>query len=237
MRSILIALFVFLISTTTVDAQIMLNQIDTFESGIASWQNPSGLATVQLGGPAGPSDHFMRIATNGGNSGPGSLLIAFNQSQWIGDYTAQNVGAIEMDLKNINFPNSGAGMSVRIVFRSGTGGSSEPAYVSNAFNVLSDGIWHHAVYFLNEANFTPVNSPPSFASMLAGGNADFRILHNPVANSIGASTVPIAAQLGVDNIHALPVPEPGSLAFCGIALACGLQRHRRQIRAKRIIAA
>ena len=41
-------------------AQIMLNQIDTFESGIANWQNLAGLASVQTGGPGGVSQSLRR---------------------------------------------------------------------------------------------------------------------------------------------------------------------------------
>jgi PEP-CTERM motif-containing protein len=226
MRLILVTL-VAVCMASSASAQVILGQTDDFETGIANWTNPAGLATVQLGGPAGASDHFMRIATTGGSSGPGHQLIAFNQTQWIGDYTSQNIGAIEMDLKNINYPNGGAGMSVRIALRTSSGGSSTPAWVSDPFTLLADNNWHHAVYFLNETNFTPINSPPSFATVIGGGNMDFRILHNPLADAIGASTFPFAAQLGVDNIHAAPVPEPSSLFLCGIALVFGIRRFRR----------
>jgi hypothetical protein len=228
MRLKTLAILVVFLAESMSQAQVMLNQIDNFESGIANWINPAGLATVQLGGPAGATDHFLRIATNGAVAGSGSLLVAFNQTQWIGDYSAQNIGSIEMDLKNINFPNSGAGMSVRIALRTDTLGASTPAYVSDPFTLLADNNWHHAVYLLNEANFTPVNSPPPFASVLAGGNMDFRILHNPLAEAIGASTFPIAGQLGVDNIRAAPVPEPGSFALCGIALSIAVGGFRRR---------
>lgn len=217
-----------LLATSEGHAQVLLNQVDTFESGLANWQNMAGLASVQLGGPAGAADHFLRLATNGAAAGPGSLMIGFNQAQWVGDYTAQNITAIEMDLKNINYPNLGAGMSVRIVLRTDVTGASTPAYVSNSVTVLADNAWHHAVFALDAGNFTAVGSPPppSFASVLAGGNMDFRILHNPSAAAIGASTAPIAGELGIDNIQAVGIPEPGSITLCGIALLIATGRYR-----------
>lgn len=221
--------------TSAVQAQVVLNQVDNFESGIANWENNAGLASVQLGGPGGGSDHFLQLASNGSTGGPGSLLVGFNQSQWIGDYVTQGITAIEMDLKNINYPNAGAGMSVRIVFRTGTGGASTPAYVSNPLTLLADNSWHHAVFQLDQSQFTAVGVPlpPSFSSVIGGDNMDFRILHNPVAAAIGASTPPVAAQLGIDNIRAVGVPEPCSLALCGIgfvAMTCCRAAQRLRLR-------
>jgi hypothetical protein len=227
MRLTMLALTLAAIFASPGRTQVILNQIDTFESDIANWQNGAGFGTVQTGGPGGAADHFLQLATNGATGGAGSLLVGFNQNQWIGDYTSQGVTAIEMDLKNINYA---AGMSIRIAFRTGTGGSNTPAYVSNAFAVPQDNAWHHAVFPLSAANFTGVNNPPTFASVLAGGNQDFRILHNPIANAIGAATSPTAAQLGIDNIHAIAIPEPGSLILCGIAFIGTVGGYRRRNR-------
>jgi len=228
MRSMILSLAVLFAGTGLGTAQVVVNQTDTFEGGIANWQNPPGFASVQSGGPGGAADHFLQVQTNGQAGGSGSLLVTFNQNQWTGNYTTQGVSAIEMDLNNLNYPNGGAGMSIRIVFRTGTGGEATPAPVSNAFSLPSDGAWHHAVFPLNAANFTPINSPPSFATVLAGGNQDFRILHNPSVSEIGASTSPVSALLGIDNIHAMAVPEPGALALCGAAAVAALVRRSRR---------
>jgi hypothetical protein len=225
MRLRIIAFTVASMLASSGRAQVIQNQIDTFESGIANWQNSAGFGTVQAGGPGGAADHFLQLATNGATSGMGSLLVGFNQNQWIGNYTAQGINAIEMDLKNINYA---PGMLIRIAFRTGTGGLNTPAYVSNAFPLPEDNAWHHAVFALSPVNFTGVNSPPAFDSVLAGGNQDFRILHNNIANAIGAATSPTAAQLGIDNIHAIAVPEPGSMALCGAAAIGALGAYRRR---------
>ena len=82
-----------------------------------------------------------------------------------------------------------------------------------------DGLWHHVVFPLDSANMVGINLPGSLASVLAGGNAEMRILHNANDDLNGQATAPVAAQLGVDNIRALAVPEPGALALTGLVLA------------------
>ena len=49
------------------------------------------------GGPAGAGDQYMRITSNGG-FGAGSRLTVLNRTQWLGNYIAAGVTAVEMDL-------------------------------------------------------------------------------------------------------------------------------------------
>jgi hypothetical protein len=70
-------------------AQIPTGQTDTFENGTPQgWQNGglkgSGGVSVQLGGPAGAADHYLRVQSGQVNTPP--RLIIFNRAQWAGNY-------------------------------------------------------------------------------------------------------------------------------------------------------
>ncbi len=206
-------------------AQVVLGQTDTFENNTTqNWAN-GGInpgVSVQLGGPAGAADHFLQI-----QSGPGNAprLTAFNRSQWLGNYVAAGVTAVAMDLKNFGT----TPLTVRLAFKSGIASALGPGYSSNGFDLPADGQWHRAVFPLNDANFTPINNPPQpFSTFIAGQEQEMRILHAVQAALNGDRAT---AQLGVDNIQA--VPEPGSLALVAAAGALAgphLWRRRRSRR-------
>lgn len=233
---ILSPLFVIalLIATTSAaNAQVVSGQVDTFEFGTTlNWANgiPAVDPAVQLGGPTGALDHYLRITTNGFGGGAGSLLIAYNRNQWIGNFTGAGVGAIGMDLKNFNVP---AGLSVHVALKTSPFGGV-PGYVTLPSLIPMDSQWHSVIFPLDSAHMVGINFPPSLSSVLAGGNGEMRILHNPNDDLNGAATAPIAAQLGVDNIRAISVPEPAALVLTGLALAwtIGSLRKTRKQRAE-----
>ena len=106
---------------------LTLNQVDTFTSGTtANWiqgvSAPAGALTVVPGGPAGAADNFLQITSDG--SGPGGRLTAFNQTQWVGNYSAAGINVIEMDLR----APAGATqpLSMRVAFRNGNSGYATP---------------------------------------------------------------------------------------------------------------
>src|ERR1051326_2412116 len=128
-------------------------QTDTFETGVQNWTN-GGLAAAPItttGGPGGLSDHYLQITGDGASAG--GRIIAFNRSQWAGDFS--NILTISMDLVDPNtFP-----LSVRIAMKSSTM-QSGPGIVSNAFSLAADGQWHHAVFTINAGNFTGLVGGP-----------------------------------------------------------------------------
>jgi hypothetical protein len=215
-------------------AQITLGQTDTFETATTlNWTqgalSPAGALTVVSGGQGGPNDHYMQIVANG--AGAGGKITVFNQAQWLGNYNAAGVNAIEMDLLNP----SATLLTIRVAFRVNASAAS-PGYASNnatAFSLAPDGQWHHAVFPLTDASMAPVNSPATSFSTLLNSPGEVRILHSAAPALNGDN---IAATLGVDNIRAsfLPVPEPAhglALALAAAGAARLLRRRRRGVTA------
>jgi hypothetical protein len=185
---------------------ISAGQIDTFQSGSDNWQGGTGgLALVSSGGPSGVGDQYMQISSGAAPLPP--RLVALNDSQWLGDFTAVGVTSVAMDLLN---PGSAA-LSMRIAIREAAGGSATPGYASaTPFILPADGLWHHATFNLNAASLTGFNSPQPLAADLANVK-DFRILDSAAPSGLGDI---VAGQFGVDNITA--VPEPSALALIAI---------------------
>jgi hypothetical protein len=208
-------------------AQVTFGQTDTFQGGTQGWsqglQAPGANLTVQPGGPGGAGDNFLQVISTGG-IGAGSRMVIFNQTQWLGNYTAAGVSAIEMDLQNF----TAAALTIRIGFRTGSAGSTTPGYVSDpGFTLPADGTWHHAVFPLTPATLTAVGSPPSLATVLAGPG-ELRILSSVGPNLIGDA---INARIGIDNIRA--TPEPAHILALALAAAGVARPLARRWRARR----
>jgi len=226
MRNYVMTVIVCGFTAINCPAQIMIGQIDNFQDSttqnwVANGLNPVPPTNIATGGPAGAGDRYLQINTTGSASGPGSRLAAFNLNQWVGDYSTNGVAAISVDLRNFNVPTP---LSVRLAFKQGSG-NSVPAYLSQPFSLANDGQWHNAVFPLLPGQFTALNSPGSFAQVMNGTFSEFWIIHTVGAELFGDSTVPIAAQLGIDNITA--VPEPTSMALLGLAAAGWTIRRRK----------
>jgi len=222
--------------TSPLRAQINQGQIDTFEDTTAmSWTiGAGGFAgpTVQLGGPAGAGDHFLRLDVNQFGGPP--RLIIFNQAQWAGNYNApaptgsNPVNAIELDIANF----SSSALFSRIAIKTGSGltpgySFSGGAGTNGANNIPADGgIWHHVIFPINQASMTPISSPPPLSQVL-NLVGEIRILSSAAPALNGD---PFTGRFGVDNIHAIfqPVPEPTAIlaASLGAALIVAPLRRR-----------
>jgi hypothetical protein len=202
-----VAVAVVLLAPTAGRGQIQPGQVDTFTDGTtAGWSqgfNSPNPPVVVPGGPGGPSDNFLRVTATG--IGAGGRITIFNRAQWLGNYNAAGIVAIEMDLQA---PDTNTQpLSMRIAYKVDAGQFS-PGYVTTTPFVLPpDGQWYHATFTLTAAQMTAVGSPPPFADLM-NGPGEMRILHS-------AGTVlngdPINAIVGIDNIRASPVPEPAGL--------------------------
>lgn len=204
---------------------IMFDQIDTFEDGTTqNWTNgaPSAppVINVVTGGPAGAGDHFIQVTSIGGN-GPGSRLTAFNRDQWLGDYVGQGVTMIEMDLENLGK----SALSIRIAFKADVSFGS-PGYLSQPITLDPVLGWQHVVFDLSAATLIPIDGPDPINTFFAGNFSEMRII-----NAVGDSNMngePIAGQLGIDNIHAVPEPTSFVLAATGLLVVLAAKRSRKE---------
>jgi hypothetical protein len=204
-----------------------IGQIDTFENGtnenwvvalLGAIHPAPPFNTTVGGGPAGPDDNYLRATAIGGVSA-GSMLTIINITQWAGDYIAEGITHISMDVRN-----SGAtDLNMRLVFENlGSMGPTDLAFSSTPLAVPAGSDWMPIVF--------PI--APSFLTAglgsvdLALSSADvLRIYHGTAAQFPPAES--IVALLDIDNISALAIPEPGSLWLTTGALALLLAGIRR----------
>jgi hypothetical protein len=195
---------------------VVIGQVDTFQSGLDNWQGGvGGFTVVPNGGPAGTGDQYLQLSSGASPLPP--RLVGFNDSQWLGNYTATGVTAVAMDLLN----SGTTSLSMRVAIREGTGTASTPGYASTTpFILPADGQWHHAVFDLDSASLTGFNSPQSLSADLANVK-DFRILESAAPSGVGDM---VTAQVGVDNVTA--VPEPSALVLIALAIPIVWRRTR-----------
>jgi hypothetical protein len=195
-------------------------QKDDFENGTTqSWRVGSrgtgggSPVNVATGGPGGASDNYMRL-TSTGSFGALSKLVVFNDSQWTGPYDS-TVAGVSMQLANFG----ATALKMRIALQD----NSFNTYVSKAFDLAPDGQWRTASWVLNTADFTS----PTGGNINTGRNGirEVRILHS--VGGSGLTGDPIAATVGVDNITATAVPEPGVAGLAAVGMLAALGRRRR----------
>jgi hypothetical protein len=203
---------------------INVGQIDDFQDGtLANWDNGGAGAppvlNISTGGPAGAGDHFMQV-TSTGPGGPGQFLTVFNRDQWIGDYITPNVTAIEMDLMNL----SSVTLTIRLGFKE-TAGFGGSGYLTSGFTLAPGSGWQHAIFTITEATVIPVGTPNPFIDFFTTGPAETRIINEAGTSDLNGD--PVTAQLGVDNIHAVPEPGTALLAMTGLLALAAVCRRKR----------
>ena len=205
---------------------VTLGVLSDFETGAQGWisgpnnQNPPVVEAT--GGPQGMGDAFLRVSADGSSSG-GRLVFFNTTANWTGNYTSAGIAAIEMDLKNL----TQAVLQIRVQIE-GQGFNQIVSTVAAQLAAFQD--WTHVRIPIDAAGFAGVNVALALTRV-----TEIRILHNPQATR--STTAPfVAAQLGIDNVRAAPVPEPSTLllAAAGLAgLAAGARSRRRTQRRAR----
>jgi hypothetical protein len=193
-------------------AAIGLGQVDNFEDGSTQgWgsgaANAAPPANVASGGPAGAGDNYL-LVTSSGIRGPGGKLVALSGAQWSGDYLAAGITAISMDLSNLG----SSDLSLHLLL-AGSGGAS--AITTQPLLLPAGSGWTHLSFNLAPAALTG----PALQAL--GGVTQLRLFHGDAAVFPGPD---IAAQLGVDNITAVPEPRSAALLLAGLAALAARRR-------------
>ncbi len=197
-------------------AAIVVGLLNDFQDGtLQGWTGNANPTNVGTGGPMGAADRFLQI-------GGGNRFAIFNQAMGFAGEIDATVGAFQVDLMR---PSTDASsLEMRLVL---FGPSTNDRWTSlNAQVVPNDDAWRTYTFSLLEADLTRVQGTGTYAALAA--NVD-RIMfrHDPAPASATGISVP--GTLGIDNVAAVTVPEPGVL---GAVLAAGalLARRRRRLR-------
>jgi len=102
---LVLALAALFTVTTPPAGAVTSNQLDDFQDGTSQgWgsgpTNPNPPVNISDVGPAGLGDHSLQI-TSTGIPFAGGRFVAFNTTQWTGDFSAAGVERIVMDVNNI----------------------------------------------------------------------------------------------------------------------------------------
>lgn len=214
---------------------IAVGQIDSFASGTTeNWivgllgaPHPTP-PSVELGGPAGATDGFLKLTALGG-SGPGSRLSVLNTAaQWAGSFSAAGVARISFDARNFGATD----LTLRLLLSDPKG--APPANIATTEGILlpAGGGWTHLVFDVEAATLLALAGD---AATLLSDVTELRIYHRalaPVPGDINIAQI-VAGSLGVDNILAegtstdgTTIPAPASAALLATGLGMLVARRR-----------
>ena len=204
---------------------IVFGQLNDFQDGTTqNWTNGGAappITNISTGGPAGANDRFIEVTATGG-AGPGSHLTTFNRDTWLGDYIGEGITEIEVDLQNFGKVT----LSIRLAFRS-SAADEAPGYLSAPIILAPGSGWQHAVFSIDSMSLTPIDNPDAFNTFFSNNFGEIRFVNE--AGDADLEGDPVVAQLGIDNIHAVPEPSAAVLTSVGGLLAFIAARRRKRI--------
>ncbi len=228
-----LAVFVFLSCFFALSSPVhavTVGLVDDFEDGsVAGWRvnllnlgaHPAPPQNMATGGPGGAGDNFLQLTSIGG-TGAGSRLAAANTAQWAGDYLAEGVAGITMDVNNF----SETDLYLRLYFENPMGGApTDAAFSADPIFVPSGSGWMKISFAIDAAALTLQTG--SLDTLLMNVTA-LRIFHSEGDGFPGEM---IVANLGIDNIAAIgtsTVPLPAAAPLFAFGLALFAWRRRPQ---------
>lgn len=196
-------------------AALSPGQVDTFTGGaLEGWgsgaAHPSPPVVVGGGGPGGAGDAYLSLVASG-LPGPGGKLVAIAGPQWRGDYATAGITGLSMAVNNLGATD----LSLRLwlLTPQGSAVSSQPVVL------LAGSGWQPALFPLAPGAL----SWQGLAGL--GEVTDLRLFHGAGASYPGQD---IAAQLGIDNVAAVPEPAAVLLWSGGLAALASLSGRRRR---------
>lgn len=192
---------------------VTLGQIDDFQDGsLEGWAGGAAPTNIASGGPGGIGDHYLRISAVNGH------LATNNVTTWAGDYVAAGIVKVSFLLNNLG-PNP---LALRIsVF--GPGGTFTTT--DEAVLPVSSG-WVPVEFRLDEAALTQTAGWGTLAETLADMST-LLLRHDPDPISPSGQANPVTGTLGIDNVTAVPEPNPALLLIAGIS-TLGWSRARKR---------
>ncbi len=176
---------------------IETDQIDDFNTGGANGWDSRNIHTVRTeGGPDGPTDGYLEIRLD---------VIPFhigtrNTSRWAGNYLANNVTAIEMDLNRFDLRNNNSRIRLLIF---GPGGT----FATKAQTPpLAVNLWEHYVFPLFANDLLFVDGAVNDLQLTLSNVTTLLIRNDAIEPALpGAHPPHVLATVGIDNIRALTV--------------------------------
>ena len=182
---------------------------DDFEDGTVQSWGGSTTSNAANAGPAGAGDNALSVNSS-------NRIVVMNQAQWAGNYAADGVKQIAMDVRHQNnFP-----LALRLGIANGPlgpGGTGDTYVTDDLIAVANDGLWHRITFNVTAADFVATTNNTSITPDAAAALTNvtvLRLLHNPNPMDFTGAVGP--ATFFLDNIAASAVPEP---AASGLLLA------------------
>lgn len=206
---------------------VTIGQVSDFEDGtVQGWiwgRSGFGGPELQNGGPDGATDVYLQTESFGGDDAPGSRMALIQRGDWTGDFVGGGIGAIRLDASNLGPNFAFEDMVLRLAFSSTTASQGSGRVVTSmGFPLARDSGWQQLEFSLDPSDLSPIAG--SDVMQVMSSVSEMRILSSTEPAFIGDQ---FAARLGLDNITAMPVPEPAFPIALIVALAMNVSRRSK----------